>query len=37
MLDINRLRKDFDNIVDRIKTRGKNYPALEQYKSTDLE
>jgi hypothetical protein len=35
MLNINRLRDDFDSVVKRIATRGKHYPALEEYKLLD--
>jgi seryl-tRNA synthetase len=35
MLDINRLRSDFEAITKRIQTRGKDYPALQQFKKLD--
>jgi hypothetical protein len=35
MLDINRLRTDFDNVVKHINTRGKEYTALKQYEQYD--
>jgi seryl-tRNA synthetase len=35
MLDINRLRSDFDSIAKRISTRNKDYPALLQYQQYD--
>jgi seryl-tRNA synthetase len=35
MLDINRLRNEFDSVAKRIATRGKDYPALQQYQQLD--
>jgi seryl-tRNA synthetase len=35
MLDINRLRNDFNNVAKRIKSRNKEFPALEQFKTLD--
>jgi hypothetical protein len=35
MLDINRLRSDFDNVTKLIGTRGKQYSALKQYEQYD--
>ncbi|MDR0675062.1 MAG: serine--tRNA ligase [Mycoplasmataceae bacterium] len=35
MLDINRLRSNFNETVKRINTRGKKYPALQQYELLD--
>ncbi|MDR3330004.1 MAG: serine--tRNA ligase [Mycoplasmataceae bacterium] len=37
MLDINRLRNDFNTVTKRIQSRGKEFPALDQFKSLDTQ
>jgi seryl-tRNA synthetase len=37
MLDINRLRNDFNNVAKRIESRNKKFPALEEFKTLDAK
>jgi seryl-tRNA synthetase len=35
MIDIELLRKDYDNVVKKIQSRNKDYPQLEKFKVVD--